>query len=57
MRIEAGDVAITDYTRPSHTVATDYENLIIVLARESVPAALLALEPHGLFPRGSGAAR
>jgi AraC-like DNA-binding protein len=58
MRIEAGDVAITDYTRPSHSVATDYENLMIVLARESVPAALLALEPHGLvFPRGSGAAR
>ena len=31
---------------------------MVVLARESVPAALLALEPHGLiFPRGSGAAR
>jgi AraC-like DNA-binding protein len=31
---------------------------MIVLSRESVPAALLALEPHGLvFPRGSGAAR
>jgi AraC-like DNA-binding protein len=58
MRIEAGDVAITDYTQPSHSVATDYENLMIVLARESVPAALLALEPHGLiFRRGSGAAR
>jgi AraC-like DNA-binding protein len=58
MRIEPGDVAITDYTRPSHSVATDYENLIVVLARDSVPAALLTLEPHGLvFPRGSGAAR
>jgi AraC-like DNA-binding protein len=58
MRIEPGDIAITDYTRPSHSVATDYENLIVVLARDSVPAALLALEPHGLiFPRGSGAAR
>src|SRR5262249_60325492 len=57
-RIEAGDVAISDYARPSHSVATDYGNLMIVLARESVPAALLALEPHGLvFPRGSGAAR
>src|SRR5262249_53561519 len=44
--------------RPSHSVATDYENLIIVVARESVPAALLALDPHGLiFPRGGGAAR
>jgi AraC-like DNA-binding protein len=33
-------------------------NLMVVLARESVPAALLALEPHGLvFPRESGAAR
>ena len=49
---------ISDYARPSHSVATDYVNLMIVLARESVPAALLALEPHGLiFPRGSGAAR
>jgi AraC-like DNA-binding protein len=39
-------------------VATDYVNLIVHLSRESVPAALLALEPHGLvFPRGSGAAR
>jgi AraC-like DNA-binding protein len=38
-------------------VTTDYSNLIIILARESVPAALLSLEPHGLvFPRGSGAA-
>jgi AraC-like DNA-binding protein len=57
-RIEPGDVAITDYARPSRSVATDYVNLIIVVARESVPAALLALEPHGLiFPRDSGAAR
>ena len=31
---------------------------MIVVARENVPAALLALEPHGLvFPRGSGASR
>jgi len=31
---------------------------MIVVARENVPAALLALEPHGLvFPRESGAAR
>jgi AraC-like DNA-binding protein len=57
-RIEAGDVAIYDYARPFRSVASDYVNLIIHLARESVPAALLALEPHGLvFPRGSGAAR
>jgi hypothetical protein len=57
-RIEAGDVAIFDYARPFHSVASDYENLIVHLARESVPAALLALEPHGLiFPRGSAAAR
>jgi AraC-like DNA-binding protein len=56
-RVEAGDVAITDYTRPAHSVASDYENLMIVFARESAPAELLALEPHGLiFPRGSGAA-
>ena len=58
MRIEPGDVQITDYARPAHSVATDYANLMIVLARESVPAALLALEPHGLvFPHESGAAR
>ncbi len=58
MRIEPGDVQITDYARPARSLATDYANLMIVLARESVPAALLALEPHGLvFPRGSGAAR
>src|SRR5712691_9160201 len=57
-RREAGDVTISDYARPFHSVATDYEILIVHLSRESVPAALLALEPHGLiFPRGSGAAR
>jgi AraC-like DNA-binding protein len=57
-RLEAGDVAIFDYARPFHSVSTDYVNLIVHLARDSVPAALLALEPHGLvFPRGSGAAR
>ncbi len=58
VRREAGDVAISDYARPFHSVATDYAILIIHLARESVPAALLALDPHGLvFPHGSGAAR
>jgi AraC-like DNA-binding protein len=58
VRREAGDVAISDYARPFHSVATDYAILIVHLARESVPAALLALEPHGLiFPRESGAAR
>jgi len=57
-RREPGDIAISDYARPFHAVATDYVNLMLVLPRESVPAALLALEPHGLvFPRGSGAAR
>jgi AraC-like DNA-binding protein len=57
-RREAGDVAISDYARSFHSVATDYAILIVHLARESVPAALLALEPHGLiFPRESGAAR
>jgi AraC-like DNA-binding protein len=57
-RREPGDVAISDYARPLHCVATDYAILIVHVARESVPAALLALEPHGLtFPRGSGAAR
>ena len=56
--IEPGDVAIFDYARPFRSAVTDYENLIVVLARESVPAALLAIEPHGLvFPRESGAAR
>ena len=57
-RRQAGDVEIIDYARPFQSVATDYANLTIVLARESVPTALLALEPHGLvFPRGGGAAR
>jgi AraC-like DNA-binding protein len=57
-RREAGDVEIVDYARPHHSVATDYGNLMIVLARESAPAALLALEPHGLIlPRRGGAAR
>jgi len=57
-RREAGDVAIVDHARPLRAAATDYANLSIVVARASVPAALLALEPHGLvFPRGSGAAR
>jgi AraC-like DNA-binding protein len=56
-RVEAGDIQIVDYARPFHSVTTDYANLIVILARESVPAALLSLEPHGLvFPRGSGAA-
>jgi AraC-like DNA-binding protein len=58
VRREPGDVAISDYARPFHCAATDYAILIVHLARESVPAALLALEPHGLtFPRESGAAR
>jgi AraC-like DNA-binding protein len=57
-RREPGDIAISDYARPFHAAATDYVNLILVLPRENVPAALLALEPHGLvFPNGSGAAR
>ena len=57
-RLKAGDVAIFDYARPLHSEATDYGNLMIVLARTSAPAALLTIEPHGLvFPRGSGAAR
>ena len=57
-RREPGDVEIIDYARPLHSVATDYVNLIVHLSRETVPTALLALEPHGLvFPRGSGAAR
>jgi AraC-like DNA-binding protein len=57
-RVEVGDIQIVDYARPFRSVTTDYKNLIVILARESVPAALLALEPHGLvFPRGSGAAR
>src|SRR5262249_50614655 len=57
-RREVGDVAISDYARPFRTVSTDYAILIIHLARDSVPKALLALEPHGLiFPRESGAAR
>lgn len=55
---EAGDVEIIDYARPFRSVATDYTNLMLVLPRESVPAALLAVDPHGLiFPCGSGAAR
>jgi AraC-like DNA-binding protein len=57
-RSQAGDVHIVDYARPFRSAATDYANLMIVVARESVPAALLAMEPHGLvFPRVSGAAR
>jgi AraC-like DNA-binding protein len=57
-RREPGDVEIIDYARPLQSAASDYVNLIIHLSRDSVPAALLALEPHGLlFPRGSGAAR
>jgi AraC-like DNA-binding protein len=56
-RREPGDVAISDYARPFHTVSTDYAILIVHLARRSVPASLLALEPHGLiFPRNGGAA-
>jgi AraC-like DNA-binding protein len=58
LRIEPGDVAIMDYARPFRSAVTDYENLMIILARENVPAALLAVEPHGLvFPRENGAAR
>lgn len=58
MRREPGDVAIVDYARPFRIASTDYVNLMIVLTRDSVPASLLAVRPHGLvFPRGSGAAR
>jgi len=57
-RYEPGDVKITDYARAFHSVATDYENVMVAVPRESVPAALLAMEPHGLrFPAESGAAR
>jgi AraC-like DNA-binding protein len=57
-RREAGDVEIIDYVRPFRSAAADYANLMLVIARDSVPAALLAVEPHGLiFRRGSGAAR
>lgn len=57
-RVETGDVQIVDYARPFHSVTTDYANLIVILARESAPAALLSLEPHGLvFPHESGAAQ
>ena len=57
-RREAGDVEIIDYVRPFRSAAADYANLMIVIARDSVPTALLAVEPHGLiFRRGSGAAR
>jgi AraC-like DNA-binding protein len=57
-RREVGDVEIIDYARPFRSAATDYEIVIVSVARDSVPAALLALEPHGLlFRRGSGAAR
>jgi len=57
-RREAGDVEIIDYVRPFRSAAADYANLMIVIARDSVPAALLAVEPHGLiFRRASGAAR
>jgi AraC-like DNA-binding protein len=57
-RREVGDVEIIDYARSFRGAATDYEHLSVIVARDSVPAALLALEPHGLlFRRGSGAAR
>jgi AraC-like DNA-binding protein len=57
-RREVGDVEIIDYARPFRSAATDYELVIMIVARDSVPAALLGLEPHGLlFRRGSGAAR
>jgi AraC-like DNA-binding protein len=57
-RREVGDVEIIDYARPFRSAATDYELVIMIVARDSVPAVLLALEPHGLlFRRGSGAAR
>ena len=57
-RIEAGDVAFFDYARPFRSAVTDYGNLMVIIARESVPAALLATEPHGLiFLRESGGAR
>ena len=57
-RITPGDVSIIDHARPYHSAGTDYVNLGIVLRRESVPATLLAIEPHGLiFPRESAPAR
>lgn len=57
-RRQVGDVEIVDYARPYNNAATDYGLLMLVLARDSVPAALRAIEPHGLiFPRESGAAR
>ena len=57
-RRKPGDVAIVDYARPFRCAATDYESLMMIVTRDSIPAGLLAIGPHGLvFPSGSGAAR
>jgi AraC-like DNA-binding protein len=57
-RRQVGDVEIVDYARPYNSAATDYGLLMISLARASAPAALRALDLHGLiFSRESGAAR
>ncbi len=57
-RMQPGDIQIVDYARPFHSASTDYANLMVHLTRESLPASLLALEPHGVvFSRSSGAAR
>lgn len=57
-RRRVGDVEVVDYAQPYNGAATDYGLLMLLLTRESVPAALRALDLPGLiFPRENGAAR
>lgn len=57
-RRRVGDVEIVDYAQPYNGAASDYGLLMLLLMRESVPAALRTLDLPGLiFPRESGAAR
>ena len=48
-RRETGDVEIIDYVRPFRSAATDYANLMIVIARDSVPRRCWQSSRTGLF--------
>lgn len=45
-RIRPGDVMIYDHTRALSSIATDYENVVLILDRDVVPLALLSPQAH-----------
>lgn len=56
-RIRPGDVMIYDHTRALDSVASDFENVVLILDRDVVPLALLSPQAHCLhLTAGTGLA-